>query len=171
MLGRYAEAESVRRQLLESQRHTLESGDPGILVSLLSLSELALAQNARERALQYWEEQRRTRASLLESTSFPPRQVNDYVFTMLTSPLCERRDAEEILPLAERSVEQTGAANPKFLDTLALAYWKSGKRAEATATQTKAVDLLPPGESNLRTELEERLFSFLQDSQNAEWPK
>ena len=46
---------------------------------------------------------------------------------------------------------------------MALAYWMSGKREEAIATQTKAVDLLPPGESNLRTELEERLLSFLQD--------
>ena len=171
MLGRFAEAESVSRQLLESQRHTLESGDPDILNSLLALSELALAQDARERALQYWEEQRLSRSALGESTSFPPRQVNNYVFSMLASPLCEQRDAEEILPLAERSVEQTGAKDPAILDTLSLAYWMSGKREEAIATQTKAIDLLPPGESNLRKELEERLLSFLQDSQDAETPK
>jgi hypothetical protein len=83
---------------------------------------------------------------------------------MLSSPLCEQRDVEEILPLIERSVEQAGATNPTILDTLALAYWMSGKREEAIATQTKAIDLLPSGESSLRTELEGRLFSFLQNA-------
>ncbi|MFQ5424184.1 MAG: hypothetical protein ACE5F9_09410, partial [Phycisphaerae bacterium] len=56
----------------------------------------------------------------------------------------------------------TDHKNPGYLDTLALAYHRTGDTARAIETQEKAVALLPPGDSPTRKEFEARLEEFRQ---------
>ena len=57
-------------------------------------------------------------------------------------------------------------AHPGILGTLALAYFTTGRTPKAIETQQKAVSLLPPGESPLRTELEANLAKYRQSAKN-----
>ena len=57
-------------------------------------------------------------------------------------------------------MERSSGKDPAILETLALVYFMTGDTAKAIETQEKAVSLLPPEESSLRTELEANLAKF-----------
>ena len=81
------------------------------------------------------------------------------------------RDPAAALPVAQRAVEMTESKNAGILDTLALAYFMTGDAAKAIETQETAVSLLPPGESEARTELEANLAKYraaLSEQESAE---
>lgn len=58
------------------------------------------------------------------------------------------------------ATEVSGGANAGFLDTLALAYHRTGDTEKAREIQHRAISLLPPGDSRLRSELETRLAEY-----------
>ena len=62
--------------------------------------------------------------------------------------------------MAIEANDLTDHQNPNFLDTLSLAYHLTGDTAKAIENQKKAIALLPPGESSLRTSLEGTLADF-----------
>ena len=64
------------------------------------------------------------------------------------------------LTAATKAAELPGGTNPGFLYTLALAYHLTGDTEKARETQHRAISLLPPGESPLRSELEMRLAEY-----------
>ena len=64
------------------------------------------------------------------------------------------------MPFAQKAVEKSGGNDPAPLQTLAKAWFDTGSVANAVETQEKAVSLLPPGESGLRTELEANLATY-----------
>jgi len=169
--GRPSEAEPLFKEALEISRETTGKESVATFEALERLAAVAIAQGAVERGRQFKEE---LVAALRRRAQLPQAEAGDlnrYAWTLLTCDPVEETCFVQALAASQEADRLTQGKDPKFLDTLALAYWMSGKREEAIATQSKAVDLLPPGESNLRTELEERLASFLQDSQNAELPK
>jgi len=61
---------------------------------------------------------------------------------------------------ATRASKMSGGTNRGILDTLALAFHLNGDTAKARETERHALSLLPPGESPLRRELEERLAEY-----------
>ena len=77
----------------------------------------------------------------------------------------ELRDPAAALPLAIRANQMTDHRNPGHLDTLALAQQVTGDIDAAIETQTKAVALLAPGPSALRSELESNLVKHLLEGQ------
>ncbi|MBN1442563.1 MAG: hypothetical protein JXA90_07630 [Planctomycetes bacterium] len=57
--------------------------------------------------------------------------------------------------------------SPRTLDSLALAYFLTGDPAKAARTQQQALSLLPPGDSDLRAELERKLERYLDAAREA----
>lgn len=85
------------------------------------------------------------------------QQLNNAAWTMLTEePFAEHFDALA-LRLSERSNELTQYGNWAYLDTLALAMFRTGARGEAIDLEQKAIQLSPPEQ---RQSLEEALARF-----------
>ena len=84
--------------------------------------------------------------------------VNAFAWLLATSPdgrVREPRGAEE---LARRCCEATGYANPRFLDTLAVAYANQNQFGRATETASRAVDHAARlGQATLACEITRRL--------------
>ena len=100
-----------------------------------------------------------------------PLDKNECAWQLLTCEPPELQNPEQALPFALEANELTSHANPSFLDTLALAYHRTGDTARALETQKRALELLPPGESPLRKELEARLAEFEAARTNERVPK
>ncbi|MCH8880547.1 MAG: hypothetical protein IID34_11775, partial [Planctomycetes bacterium] len=83
----------------------------------------------------------------------------------LTCVVHDLRDPATALEFAKKAVETSNEQNPGILDTLALAQQMTGDVDAAIETQTKAVALLGPGPSGLRSELESNLLKYLLEGQ------
>jgi tetratricopeptide (TPR) repeat protein len=88
------------------------------------------------------------------------RAMNRYAWDLLTVEPEEWRDAETALAYAQRAVASTDGKNASFLDTLALAYYRTGHVARAIETQQRAIAQLDPSETSLRRQLEETLATY-----------
>ena len=86
--------------------------------------------------------------------------LNAFVWALLTCDSADLRDPTAALPLAQRAVEKSGGKDPGILDTPALAYFLTGDIAKAIEVEEKALSLLPPGDSQVRKDLEKNLARF-----------
>ena len=87
---------------------------------------------------------------------------NECAWFLLTCTAPALRDPETALDLATRAVAQVGPASPSYsayLDTLALAYFKTGDVSEAYRNQKIALNAVIDDEP-LRAELAERLAQY-----------
>ena len=91
--------------------------------------------------------------------------LNIAAWELLTAESQEFRDPAAALPLALRANQMTDHQDPNYLDTLALAQQMNGDIDAAIETQTKAVDLLAPGPSAMRGEIESNLLKYLLEEQ------
>ncbi|HEA47192.1 MAG TPA: hypothetical protein ENH97_02135 [bacterium] len=85
-------------------------------------------------------------------------KVNSLAWLLATAPRPDLRDSAQALSLAKRVCENTGYNNPKFLDTLAAAYAKTGQfeKAIQTAQEAKQKALLS-GQKPLAEKIKKRL--------------
>ena len=65
-----------------------------------------------------------------------------------------------MLNIGTKATEMSGGTNAGFLDTLALAYHRTGDTEKAREIQRRAISLLPPGESTQRAKLETRFAEY-----------
>jgi hypothetical protein len=72
-----------------------------------------------------------------------PRAMRRYVWSVLTSEFEELRDAETVLPFAERANEITGKEQPGILSVLALNYHLLGRKEDAVRTQEMVLQYTP----------------------------
>lgn len=90
--------------------------------------------------------------------------LNEFAWWMLEQAPERCRDAEHALTIATRAVERAAGRPPAeratYLDTLAMARFRTGDRAGAIAAQTSALALLSPEDQDLRDELSRRLARF-----------
>ena len=86
--------------------------------------------------------------------------LNEYAWELLTCEPADLRDPVAALPVAKKAVEKSGGKDAGILGTLALAYFLTGDAAKAIETEEKAISLLPPGDSPLRTSLEKSRARF-----------
>jgi tetratricopeptide (TPR) repeat protein len=85
---------------------------------------------------------------------------NEYANAMNESPFPELRQTADALRFAQRAVEATQSKEPSALDTLAWAQFHAGQKPAAIETQRRALALLPPAPSPLRSALEKSLAEF-----------
>lgn len=141
--GRHAEAESVLREAVEAKRRTLGDGYPSTLGSMNNLIEALHAQDKMDEA-RIW--QARVIAELKRAADRPdagPTALNDYAWVLLDCRIPELRDPAEALAAMKRAVEISKDVSFGLLDTLALAYQRTGAIDQAVETQRRAVALLP----------------------------
>lgn len=72
-----------------------------------------------------------------------PEALNSLAWELLTSAEETLRDPKASLALAQKAAELSQFRNAGILDTLALAYFRTGQVQDALVTQRTAVDLLP----------------------------
>ncbi len=158
--GRYDEAEPLHVETLEIRKRVLGEEHPRTLESMDGLATLYAKQGRSDEARPLVRELldlRRTRAERPGATA---NEKNEYAWVLLTCDPPDLRDPGAALPLAIEANELTGHKNPNFLDTLSLVYHLTGDTAKAVENQKKAIALLPPSESSLRTSLETALADF-----------
>jgi tetratricopeptide (TPR) repeat protein len=71
---------------------------------------------------------------------------NNLAWLLATCPQARIRDGAEGIKYATKACEAAGWTSPAYLETLAAAYAENGQFDEAVQWQTKAVDLLQPGD-------------------------
>jgi tetratricopeptide (TPR) repeat protein len=103
---------------------------------------------------------------LLQQTAEQPGagqvEWNEYADALLKVDFPDLRDPAKALHLAENAVASSKRENPFFLDTLAWAYFRTGRAPEAIETERAALRLLPPdAKGGLYDELAHGLESFL----------
>jgi tetratricopeptide (TPR) repeat protein len=92
-----------------------------------------------------------------------PMWLNDTAWGMIgDEPMWKNPDKALALQMAQRAVELTQGKEPALLDTLAMAYFKTGDKAKAIATQEKAVAILNKAGVDAKTKKEytDRLEMF-----------
>jgi len=101
-------------------------------------------------------------ASYREALRANPERVeaaNNLAFLLATAPDPALRAPGEALELAQRAARWQ-AFDPAVLDTLAAAYAAAGRYREAADTEARAREMLPPGASPLRAEIERNLARY-----------
>lgn len=87
--------------------------------------------------------------------------LNNRAFDLLTAKDQQQRDPRTALVLASRANTLTSGKNPLILDTLALAYYRNGKPANAVDAQRLAIQLLDPGQDQQKAGMQQRLEAFI----------
>lgn len=170
-IGRTAEAERVYRRGLELIR-TLELADPrnraarrDVSQTLCRLADLLAAQrDRRTEARELTIEALARLKPLVASTEATNFEIQQYVWTLLTTPFHDLRNPPEALRYAQKAVEMTGGKDPGVLDRLARAQFQAGNARGAIATEQQALALLSAesgaSQSRLRSELQANLDRF-----------
>lgn len=158
--GDLPKAEKLFRRILEVRREVQGEAHPLSRASLASLVRVLVKQGKQDEARPHAKELIRAgrRAASLANAS--ARDLNGYASSLLTCELEDLHDPQAALPAAKRAVEMSGGDNAAHVNTLALAHFMTGDVVKAIETQEKAVSLLPPEESPLRTKLEATLAKY-----------
>lgn len=102
--------------------------------------------------------------SVSARASATPEQLNSCAWLLLTVEPASLQDAAAALPAAVRACEKERAAKGKdlwqYLDTLALAQFRTGAPASAAASQKEAISLVPKEGEGFREEMEGRLKQY-----------
>ncbi len=159
LMGRYEDAAAEFQMAVEGQKSSLGTDHADTLHSLSSLATLHNRHGDSDKARPFVAELLAARKALAE-TSSEAGPKNAYAWLALTSEPADLRDPESALAFALEANELGGFENPGHLDTLALAYHRTGDTTTAIRTLRKAIALLPEGDSELRSELERRLGEF-----------
>ncbi|HMS55843.1 MAG TPA: hypothetical protein PKA27_10615 [Fimbriimonadaceae bacterium] len=97
-----------------------------------------------------------------DSSGFNAQQLNSQAWEVVDNPGATQKDLELAEQIALRANEMSGGTDPNILDTLARAYWRNGKFAEAVTTQKKAIGrLAADANSAARADFETRLADYV----------
>lgn len=102
--------------------------------------------------------------SIVDSGKATQFEIDQYTWNLLTTPFADLRDFQAALPLVERALQQQ-PNDPRVLDMLARAQFGLGRRADAVATEKRALTFVGEGPSALRSELESNLRLFARGAQ------
>lgn len=83
--------------------------------------------------------------------------MNNLAWIRATHKEAKFRNPKEAVRLARCACELTNYKNPSILDTLAAAYAAAGQFSDAVATAQKALDMVRPSNSQLKTAIQSRL--------------
>jgi len=158
-IERYDDAEKLWVQVMESRKRHLGQGDPKTISALNRLAGFYKRRGSTDEARSIAVELLSSRKAAAEAPESDSSARNNYAWALLTCEPAELQDPEEALKFALEANELGGFRKANHLDTLALAYHRTGRNAEAVDTQKKAIKRLPAGDDQL-SEYEERLHEF-----------
>lgn len=144
-----------QNRLPEAIVHFLETLklDPTFTDAYVKLAYLLLRDQPGEAVSLY-------REALRQRPGFAP-WINGLAWILCTHPDPQARNPKEAVALAEQACRQTGNTYAPYLDTLAAAYARVGRFAEAARLAEVARRTLPEGTPEpIRREVEERVALF-----------
>jgi len=144
--GRYDEAEPLAREVLAHSRRFLGEEHSMTLRNVKVLADIYRAQGRDDAARPLVEELLAARREAAEKPEAGPKAKNRYAWPLLTWEPADLRDPETALEFALEANELSGFKKPMYLDTLALAYYRTGDATMAVDTQRKALSVLPDGD-------------------------
>lgn len=159
--GKYAEAEKLHRQVLETSREVNGNENPETLKFDYALTNVLAAQGKLDEARTHIITLIPQRKEAAERLHADPESLNDYAWLLLTCEPQDLRDPETALLTSKKAIEVSGGPVPRYLYTLALAYYMTGHIDQAIETQAQALATLSEVETAYRTELELALICFL----------
>ena len=165
--GRLEEAEELARQAFKERQRMYQPVHRQYAATWGNLVEILKRRGEAEEAKQMVTDYARAIDALIDM--FHPAALRVVAWELLQCTGDGACDPEAAVRLAERAVGLMEREDPHilellapaaFLDTLALAYFKTGDTAKAVETQEEAVAILPPRESPRRAELEANLAKY-----------
>ncbi|MCH8963861.1 MAG: serine/threonine protein kinase [Planctomycetes bacterium] len=163
--GRFDEAEPLYVKTLELKRRVLGEEHPDTQLTRRRLLNLFNATGKLDQARPLVADVLASYRKRVNGPNASADDMNAYAWRLLTCVVHDLRDPVTALEFATKAVEASNEQNPNILDTLALAQQMNGDIDAAIETQTKAVALLGPGPSALRSELESNLLKYLLEGQ------
>ena len=157
---RYDEAERLLLQTLEGFERKEGEDHPDTVWTLEALIRLFGVSNQSDKARSHMARLLSIRQEAALRSGAGPAEKNGYAWLLLTCEPAELRDPQAALSLAIEVNDVTGHTDPSFLDTLSLAYHRTGQVEKAIETQRKAISLLPDEKTPFRADLEARLAEF-----------
>jgi non-specific serine/threonine protein kinase/serine/threonine-protein kinase len=158
--GRYGEAEDLYLETVEIQKRVLGAEHRETLRSMGNLMDFYVARERADDARSLVRDltsAHRRRAERPTATAYDKIACASL---LLTCEPADLRDPATALALAMEANNMTDRSDPQYLDTLSLAYHLTGDSATAIEIQKKAIALLPPDDSDLRAQLEDRLHDL-----------
>jgi tetratricopeptide (TPR) repeat protein len=159
-LGRRDRAEALSLELIDRWEELQGDASPNTMVARKTLAGMYANWERYDEALELYEVAGSgLRAALGEDHSMTLDTLNNQAATLLMlEPSAEGdQSAVELALLVNR---KTGFESPSYLDTLAVAYSRTGEFAKAVETERQALELLDEQRGPLRDELERNLIRF-----------
>jgi len=157
--GQYDEAESLLLATLRQLVETRSDGDRWTNTARSNLINFYADNGDYEKARPHVLEQLESLRDLASETN-DVHVANLYAWMALTCEPADLQDPESALEFALKANEKTGHNNPVYLDTLALAYYRTGDTVKAIETEKKAIALTAEEETATRGEYRQRLVEF-----------
>jgi tetratricopeptide (TPR) repeat protein len=158
---RYDEAEALLTSAIPVSRRVLGPAH-GRTTGMIGQLMKVLADQGRQDEARPWVEQViDARKRRCEEAPSNPVVLNGYAWLLLTCEPEDLRAPSEALAVSLRSNVLTDYQNPDYVDTLALAYFRTGDLENAIKYARQAVALLPEGSED-RAEMEQRLAEYEQ---------
>jgi len=157
----YEQAETLYRQTYEIDRRVLGPDHPRTLIPMNNLLRVLHVQAKTDETRPLVEERI---AGLRRGTERPDAHAlafHAYAWELLNCQPADLRDPAAALPVAMRAVELDGGQDAGMLETLALAFRRTGDVNRAIETQRRAIARAKIGGPYNQAELESRLVEYL----------
>lgn len=129
--------------------------------TMLAVGYQLLASEGRSAALEFMREYVTIGNRMADKPDADPVFINDFAWYLLDSDLDELHDPPRALELAERAVALTDRRQNEFLDTLAVAYHRTGDLERAIEVEWEAIRL---EDSLIRYDMERQLVALLREA-------
>ncbi len=144
-MDRFEDAVKMFETSLPIERRVLGLQHPWTGYAMNGLAAAYMKLGRRAEAIPLYRELLQLRIAAADQPNADPSALNDAAWTLLTSEIEELRDPQRALAYAERACAGGNANIPNYLDTLALAHFRTGDTAKAIETQRRALSLIPAG--------------------------
>jgi serine/threonine protein kinase/tetratricopeptide (TPR) repeat protein len=158
-LGRPAEAEELLRQGLEAARTNNGEADASTTTARAQLAAFFRAHDRMDEARTVVSDNLAALRAAAEASD-QPGPKNAFAWEALMCEPTDLQDPEEALTFALEAAELETWKNPDVLDTLALAYHRTGDTARAVEVELRALALIPEDDAAKREPFETTLAGY-----------
>ena len=158
-LGRSQEAEDLLIEGLEASRRENGESDVSTTTTRSHLARFYIAHDRMDEARSVVTDQLSALRNAAEASD-EPGPKNAFAWEALTCEPEDLQDPDAALVFALEAVELGQWKDPDVLDTLALAYHRTGNTARAIEVESRALDLIPEDETARRGPFEATLAKY-----------
>ncbi len=158
--GRFGEAEAMFAAVVDARSRKIGPDNPDTLKARQAMIDLFKASGDAAKGKDQTGLLLASHRRLAEAPEADAAAKDTYARLLLTCDVEDLRDAAAALEFSRAANGMTGHAQPRLLDTLSLALFRTGDRAGAIENQQRALSLVPEGDEALRAVLEKTLAGF-----------